>query len=141
MRILQAHDVRPSAFKLELTESVAIDNLPATIDKMNELKSFGFTFAMDDFETGYSSLSYLKNLPFDFLKIDRSFIQNISTHAGDANLVKTLVSISKQFKLEVIAEGVETKEHMEFLKHIDCEYVQGYFISKPLPLKKFQELL
>lgn len=141
MRILQAHDVRPSAFKLELTESVAIDNLPATIDKMNELKSFGFTFAMDDFGTGYSSLSYLKNLPFDFLKIDRSFIQNISTHAGDANLVKTLVSISKQFKLEVIAEGVETKEHMEFLKHIDCEYVQGYFISKPLPLKKFQELL
>ncbi len=134
--ITNKYNVNPSIFKLELTESVAIDNLEQTIEKMNTLKSHGFAIAMDDFGTGYSSLSYLKNLPFDFLKIDRSFIQHILDNEDDASLVKTILTISKQFKFTVIAEGVETQEHVEFLKSFDCEYYQGYVVSKALPISK-----
>lgn len=140
LKIINEHEIEPSLFKLELTESVAVDNLYATIEKMNLLKTHGFSLAMDDFGTGYSSLSYLKNLPFDFLKIDRSFIKNILENEDDASLVKTILTISKQFNFAVIAEGVETLEHVNFLKALDCEYYQGYVISKPLPLKEFKKL-
>ena len=135
------YNVNPSVLKLELTESVAIDNFSATTIKMKLLKSHGFSIAMDDFGTGYSSLSYLKNLPFDFLKIDRSFIQHILDNEDDASLVKTILTISKQFKFAVIAEGVETKEHVEFLKDLDCEFYQGYVISKAVPAEQFKKLL
>jgi len=81
-----------------------------------------------------------KNLPFDFLKIDRSFIQHILQNRDNASLVKTILTISKQFKFVVIAEGVETQAHIEFLKALDCEYYQGYVISKALPLKEFKKL-
>ncbi|WP_373003222.1 putative bifunctional diguanylate cyclase/phosphodiesterase [Sulfurimonas sp.] len=141
LKTTQEYSVDPSALKLELTESVALDNLLATTDKMNLLKSHGFTIAMDDFGTGYSSLSYLKNLPFDFLKIDRSFIQNILDNEDDASLVKTILTISKQFNFEVIAEGVEEKEHVDFLKDLNCEYYQGYVMSKALPVNKFEKFL
>ncbi|EDZ61360.1 diguanylate cyclase/phosphodiesterase (GGDEF & EAL domain) with PAS/PAC sensor(s) [Sulfurimonas gotlandica GD1] len=141
LKATQEYSVNPSALKLELTESVALDNLLATTDKMNLLKSHGFTIAMDDFGTGYSSLSYLKNLPFDFLKIDRSFIQHVLDNEDDASLVKTILTISKQFKFEVIAEGVEEKEHVEFLKDLDCEYYQGFVVSKALPVNEFEKFL
>ncbi|WP_294966057.1 bifunctional diguanylate cyclase/phosphodiesterase [Sulfurimonas sp.] len=143
-KILQTtkeYSVNPSALKLELTESVALDNLLATTDKMNLLKSHGFIIAMDDFGTGYSSLSYLKNLPFDFLKIDRSFIQNVLNNEDDASLVRTILSISKQFNFKVIAEGVEEKEHIDFLDNLDCEYYQGYVMSKAIPIDKFEKFL
>nr|WP_321265768.1 EAL domain-containing protein [uncultured Sulfurimonas sp.] len=141
LKTTKDYSVHPSSFKLELTESAAIDNFSATIKKMNILKSYGFSIAMDDFGTGYSSLSYLKNLPFDFLKIDRSFIQNILNNKDDASLVKTILNISKQFKFAVIAEGVETQEHVNFLKEHQCEYYQGYVISKAIPLEQFKKLL
>jgi diguanylate cyclase (GGDEF)-like protein/PAS domain S-box-containing protein len=141
LKTTKEYAVDPKALKLELTESVAIDNLIATTDKMNLLKSHGFTIAMDDFGTGYSSLSYLKNLPFDFLKIDRSFIQNVLDNEDDASLVKTILTISKQFNFEVIAEGVEEKAHVDFLKDLDCEYYQGYVMSKALPVNKFEKFL
>jgi len=137
----QNHHVEPTALKLELTESVAMENLEDTIEKMNLLKSFGFTFAMDDFGTGYSSLSYLKNLPFDFLKIDRSFIMNIQSNKEDKKLVKTLILMAKQFGFEVIAEGVESHYHVEILKELECEYIQGYYLSKAIPIEEFKKLL
>ena len=140
LKTIKEHKIEPSIFKLELTESVAIDNLYATIEKMNLLKSHGFSLAMDDFGTGYSSLSYLKNLPFDFLKIDRSFIKNILENEDDASLVKTILTISKQFNFEIIAEGVETQAHVEFLKALNCEYYQGYVTSKPVSLLEFKKL-
>ncbi len=140
LKTIKEHKIEPSIFKLELTESVAIDNLYATIEKMNLLKSHGFSLAMDDFGTGYSSLSYLKNLPFDFLKIDRSFIKNILENEDDASLVKTILTISKQFNFEIIAEGVETQAHVEFLKALKCEYYQGYVTSKPVSLLEFKKL-
>ncbi|MEA2100894.1 MAG: EAL domain-containing protein, partial [Campylobacterota bacterium] len=134
------NSVHPSALKLELTESVAVDNLDETIKKMNLLKSYGFKFSMDDFGTGYSSLSYLKNLPFDFIKIDRSFVKDMLENEDDASLIKTILTISKQFNFAVIAEGVETKEHIEFLKEFECNYYQGYVKSKPIPAKEFKKL-
>jgi diguanylate cyclase (GGDEF)-like protein/PAS domain S-box-containing protein len=135
------YEVNPNIFKLELTESVAVDNLQTTIEKMNELKSHGFAISMDDFGTGYSSLSYLKNLPFDFLKIDRSFIENILENEGDASLVRTIIAISKQFNFTVIAEGVETQKHIDFLRELNCDYYQGYFKSRPVPVEQFIKLL
>ena len=132
--------IHPSALKIELTESVAIDNLSDTVEKMNLLKSFGIQIVMDDFGTGYSSLSYLKNLPFDFIKIDRSFVKDMLEDNDDASLVKTILTISKLYKFSVIAEGVETQKHIEFLKALDCDYYQGYVKSKPIPANKFREL-
>jgi len=140
LEIVKQNNLHPRTLKLELTESVAIDNLSETIKKMNLLKSHGFKIAMDDFGTGYSSLSYLKNLPFDYIKIDRSFIQDMLENEDDASLVKTILSISKQLNFSVIAEGVETQEHIEFLKEFDCDLYQGYVKSKPIPADKFKEL-
>ena len=141
LRITELNGIHPSGLKLELTESVAIDDLSTTVKKMNLLKSLGFKIAMDDFGTGYSSLSYLKNLPFDFIKIDRSFIKDMLENEDDASLIKTILTISKQFKFAVIAEGVETKEHIKALKALGCEYYQGYVKSRALPSDKFKELL
>ena len=140
LQTTKSNEIHPSSLKLELTESVAINNLSATIKKMNLLKSHGFKIAMDDFGTGYSSLSYLKNLPFDYIKIDRSFIQDMLENEDDASLVKTILSISQQLNFSVIAEGVETQEHIEFLKEFDCDFYQGYVKSKPIPADKFKEL-
>ncbi len=140
LQITKAHNINPQNLELELTESVVINNLSTTIEKMNILKSYGFSIAMDDFGTGYSSLSYLKDLPFDALKIDRSFIQNILTNKDDASLVKTILAISKQFNFSVIAEGVENKDQIVFLKSLHCNYIQGYIISKAIPVKEFKKL-
>jgi len=138
---LSNYELAPNALKLELTESVAIDNLDKTVDKIKELQDLGFQMVMDDFGTGYSSLSYLKNLPFDIIKIDRTFIQNILVNAGDKSLVKIILSISKQFNFEVVAEGVEQSQQRDFLQSIECTYYQGYYMSKPLPSKEFEELV
>ena len=132
--------IHPSSLKLELTESVVVDNLDEVIEKMKLLKSYGFKMAMDDFGTGYSSLSYLKNLPFDFIKIDKSFVTDMIENKDDAILIKTILTISKQFNFAVIAEGVETKEHIEFLKDLKCDFYQGYVKSKPIPANKFKKL-
>ena len=141
LSITEKYKINPNALKLELTESVVIDNFSSTLNKMVFLKSYGFALSMDDFGTGYTSLSYIKNLPFDFLKIDRSFIQNVLVNEDDASLVKTILNISKQFKFYVIAEGVETDEHIEFLHNLNCDYIQGYVLSKPITKSKFKELV
>jgi len=134
---IKKYNVNPKHLKLELTESVIVDNLDDTVSKIVRLKDIGFEFSMDDFGTGYSSLSYLKNLPFNYLKVDQSFIKNILHDENDIKLVKTIATISKQFGFLVIAEGVETKEHVEFLETIDCNYYQGYVTSKAVNSKEF----
>lgn len=135
------HAVAPKHIKLELTESLALKNLDETIQKMLLLKSHGFIFSMDDFGTGYSSLSYLKNLPFDYIKIDQSFIRFILESDSDKTLVKIIIDVAKQFHLLVIAEGVETDAHEEFITKLHCDYAQGYYTSRPLPLQDFKKLL
>ena len=141
LKTIKLYNIPPSFIKLELTESVAINNLNDTIEKMTELKSYGFKISMDDFGTGYSSLSYLKNLPFDIIKIDKSFILDVLQNEKNASLVKMILAISKQLNFKVIAEGVETYEQVKFLKDIECDYYQGYYKSKPLLLEQFITLL
>ncbi|WP_434581426.1 EAL domain-containing protein [Sulfurimonas sp. NW15] len=134
------HNVHPRCIKLELTESVMLNNLEKTIDKMLHIKAHGFAFSMDDFGTGYSSLSYLKNLPFDYLKIDQSFVRDMLENENDKKLVKIIIDVAKQFDFSVIAEGVETVEHAHFIEENGCDYYQGYLISKPVPLAEFKKL-
>ncbi len=136
------HQILPSRLKLELTESVALDNLEGVIAKMTALReNLGVTISLDDFGTGYSSLSYLKRLPLDQIKIDQSFVRDITTDSNDAVMVKTIIEMAHNFGLHVIAEGVETEEHMDFLKLRGCMAYQGYLFSKPVPLYDFELLL
>jgi len=116
------YNTHPSAIKLELTESLALTNVNETIDKMLLLKSYGFKFSMDDFGTGYSSLSYLDNLPFDYLKIDQSFVLSMFENEKDKKLVQIIIEVAQQFGFLIIAEGVETRKHVEFMKEHGCDY-------------------
>ncbi len=127
--------------KLELTESLLIDDIETTVQKMNALKSLGISFSMDDFGTGYSSLSYLTKLPFDQLKIDQSFTRNVGINGDDNALIKTIIGMSESLNLRVIAEGVETEAQRDFLMQHHCENFQGYLFSKPIVLSEFEQLV
>jgi len=136
--ILTKTGAAPNRLKIELTESVVLDNINDTITKMHALKQIGVKFSMDDFGTGYSSLSYLTQLPLDQLKIDRSFVRNIGTKHTDLVIVQTIIGMGNSLGMEVIAEGVETEEQRAFLHDAGCLAYQGYLYSKPLPLKDFE---
>lgn len=129
----------PENLTLELTESMLIGNIDETIEKMKELKDFGVRFSIDDFGTGYSSLAYLKSLPISEIKIDRSFVRDILTDPNDAALVETILNLAKQLHLEVVAEGVETKEIRNMLLEYGCTVFQGYYFSRPIPLEQFEK--
>ena len=139
--VLMMTGAAPNRLKIELTESVVLDNINDTISKMHDLKQLGVRFSMDDFGTGYSSLSYLTQLPLNQLKIDRSFVRNIGTKSTDAVIVQTIIGMGISLGMEVIAEGVETEEQLDFLKHAGCMAYQGYLFSKPLPLQEFENML
>jgi diguanylate cyclase (GGDEF)-like protein len=140
-RALQESGAKPSHLKLELTESMVLENVEDTIEKMRELKLLGVSFSMDDFGTGYSSLQYLKQLPLDQIKIDRSFVRDIATDTNDAAIVQTIIAMSDALGLNVIAEGVETQAQHEFLDEHGCHAFQGYLFGKPLPLAQFETSL
>ncbi len=118
-----------------------MDDLEDVVTKMQALKGLGVQLSLDDFGTGYSSLSYLKRLPLDQLKIDQSFVRDISVDPGDAVMVQTIIDMAKNFGLDVIAEGVETGAQLAFLKHHDCMAYQGYFFSRPIPLEELPALM
>lgn len=128
-----SHQVR-----LELTESSILDDVDDTLAKMHALKVLGISFAMDDFGTGYSSLSYLQRLPLDQLKIDGSFVSNLTSDANSAAFVKTIITLGRIMALNVIAEGVESEEQFECLREHGCGTFQGYLFSRPLPLSEFE---
>jgi diguanylate cyclase (GGDEF)-like protein len=138
---LHKHRVDPARLKLELTESVVLDDVQGTVAIMHALKGLGVRLSMDDFGTGYSSLSYLKILPLDQLKIDQSFVRDITSDPNDAVLVQTIIDMARNFRLNVIAEGVETEAQLAFLKQHGCMAYQGYLFSKPVPLEEFEALL
>ncbi len=123
----------PRLLKLELTESMLVGDMEDVVRKMNEIKSQGVGFSLDDFGTGYSSLSYLKRLPLDQLKIDQSFVRDILSDASDAVIARTIVALGQSLGLMVIAEGVETAEHRDFLTQLGCDGFQGYFFGRPGP--------
>lgn len=140
VELLDRTGIDARKLKLELTESMLIDNIEETIGKMNELRCLGVRLSLDDFGTGYSSLSYLKRLPLNQLKIDQSFVQGVLTDANDAAIVRTIIALGQTLGLEVIAEGVETKAQRDFLSENGCNGYQGYWFSHPLSLADFEFL-
>ncbi|WP_428826045.1 EAL domain-containing protein [Azonexus sp. IMCC34842] len=139
--VLDESGANPQHLKLELTESLLVDNVEAIIEKMSALKAKGVGFSLDDFGTGYSSLSYLKRLPLDQLKIDQSFVRDVLIDPNDAAIAKTVVALAQSLGLGVIAEGVETKAQRDFLANAGCHAYQGYFFSRPLPLADFEKFV
>jgi diguanylate cyclase (GGDEF)-like protein/PAS domain S-box-containing protein len=139
--MIRAHQLNPARLKLELTESVVLADVSDVVAKMHALKALGIKLALDDFGTGYSSLSYLKQLPLDQLKIDQSFVRDIATDPNDAVMVQTIIGLAQNFRLNVIAEGVETESQLKFLKQNGCMAYQGYLFSKPVPVEEFEALL
>jgi len=127
--------------KLEMTESLLLQDVEDTIDKMGQLKAYGVGFSLDDFGTGYSSLSYLKRLPLDQLKIDQSFVRDVLTDPNDAAIARTVVALGTSLGLRVIAEGVETEAQRDFLARHQCHAWQGYLLSPPLPVAEFEDLV
>ena len=139
--ILEYTRINPEKLKLELTESLFLEDIDDTIAKMMSLRKLGVQFSMDDFGTGYSSLSNLKKLPIQQLKIDQSFVHDIITDSDDAIIVQTIIAMAKNLQIEVIAEGVETEAQRSFLEQHDCLLYQGFLYSEPLPIEQFETLL
>lgn len=127
--------------KLELTESLVLDNVDDTIAKMHALKDLGVSFSMDDFGTGHSSLSYLTRLPLDQLKIDQSFVRNIGLQVTDSMIIQTIIGMGNNLGIEVLAEGVETEEQRAFLAEHGCKLCQGYLFGRPMPAEAFNATL
>ena len=139
--IVQHHQIDPRGLKLELTESVAMEDVDTAIQQLLKLKNKGLHISLDDFGTGYSSLSYLHKLPIDSLKIDKSFVDRMETISENADIVGTIVSLGHRLQLDIIAEGVETLPQARLLKDLRCQYAQGYFFAKPLPMNQAAQLL
>jgi len=137
--IIIATGANPNFLKLEITESMVVNNVEDAITKMYALKKLGISFSMDDFGTGYSSLSYLQKLPLDQLKIDQSFVQDLAFDGSDSAIVKTIINLGENLSLNIIAEGVETVTQCDFLSDFGCLVFQGYLFGRPLPLDEFKQ--
>jgi diguanylate cyclase (GGDEF)-like protein/PAS domain S-box-containing protein len=138
---LERSGANPKHLKLELTESMLVENIEEIIAKMTELKAHGLSFSLDDFGTGYSSLAYLKRLPLSLLKIDRAFVRDMLVDATSGAIAQTIISLGRAMGLSVIAEGVENEEQRGFLAGLGCHTFQGFLFSPPLPLVQFEALL
>ena len=134
--------INPNLIELELTESIIMKNVERTLDICTKLKKMGVNISVDDFGTGYSSLSYLKHFPIDKLKIDQSFISNLGDHDGDdAKIANLVIDLGHKLGLDVVAEGVETQNQIEFLRKYACDEIQGFILSKPLEINEFEKLV
>ncbi len=140
-KTLEESGLAPEHLELELTESIVMSNAQDTVATLRTLKNMGVSLAIDDFGTGYSSLSYLKLFPIDILKIDRSFIKNITTDSNDSMIASSVIALAHSMKLKVVAEGVETDKQLELITKQGCDFVQGYYYSPPLPTEEFGLLL
>lgn len=141
IEVIKQAEINPARLKLELTESMVLDDVEDTVKKMKALKEHGVRFSMDDFGTGYSSLSYLTQLPLDQLKVDQSFVRNIGIKPTDAVIVQTIIGMATNLNIESIAEGVETQAQRDFLERAGCNLYQGYLYGKPVAVAKFTSAL
>ena len=133
--------IAPRFLEIELTESLVMKDVEQAVDILKDLKRLGVTLSIDDFGTGYSSLAYLKRFPIDILKIDRSFVSDITSDPDDAAIVACIISLAHNLRLQVIAEGVETREQLGYLRQEGCDQMQGYYFSKPVPYEAFLALM
>ena len=140
-KALMANNLEPGYLKIEITESLLMDDSQETIDTLHSIRDLGVAIHMDDFGTGYSSLSYLKRFPIDVLKIDRSFISGALDDKSDASLVEAVVMIGHSLNLKLVGEGIETQQHFDYLKGLGCDYGQGYHMSKPLEADQFIDFI
>ncbi len=139
--VLETSGAIPARLKLELTESMVLEDIEDTIEKMQAIKRLGVNFSMDDFGTGYSSLSYLAQLPLDQIKIDKAFVCSLPGKKNDETITRTIITLGRELAMNVIAEGVETEAQREFLELHGCHAYQGYLFSRPLPLAEFEEFV
>lgn len=139
--IFRKTNVNPNYIDFELTESMIMPKASESVDKLVKLRQLGVKLSIDDFGTGYSSLSYLNRFPLDTLKIDQSFINRISVYEEDSSIVEAIITMAHRLHLKVVAEGVENKKQYDFLKKEKCDFIQGYYISKPIPLHKLLTFL
>jgi EAL domain-containing protein (putative c-di-GMP-specific phosphodiesterase class I) len=140
-RVLEETDVAPQSLKLEITESMVMENFELAVEMLNQLRALGIELSIDDFGTGYSSLSYLHRFPISTLKIDRSFVSSMTGNNENAEIVRTILMLARSLKMNVVAEGVETEEQLSQLAMLECEYGQGYYFSKPLKATDASQLL
>jgi EAL domain-containing protein (putative c-di-GMP-specific phosphodiesterase class I) len=140
-QVLADTALAPDCLEIELTESLFMSDVTPAVDLLHRMKALGVNLSIDDFGTGYSSLSYLSRFPIDVLKIDRSFVADITDDANDAAIVTSIIALAHNLKLSVIAEGVETAAQLDYLRTHGCDEMQGYYFSKPLPADEFEQLL
>ncbi|HUQ34480.1 MAG TPA: EAL domain-containing protein, partial [Pyrinomonadaceae bacterium] len=140
-RVLRETNVEPHSLKLEITESMVMENFETAIEMLNQLRTLGLELSIDDFGTGYSSLSYLHRFPISTLKIDRSFVSRMSDNNENAEIVRTIMMLARSLKMDVVAEGVETTDQLTQLAMLECEYGQGYYFSRPLDVASASTLL
>jgi PAS domain S-box-containing protein len=140
-KIVRETQVDPAAIKLEVTETVTMDNAERTIRIVNGLKNLGVRLSIDDFGTGYSSLSYLRRFPIHTLKIDRSFVQNLASNPENLEIVRTIIGLARNLGIDVVAEGAETEDEIKQLKALECDFGQGYFFSRPVDSEQADNLL
>ncbi|NVL83756.1 EAL domain-containing protein, partial [Escherichia coli] len=141
IRLFKYYHISPQAVILEITEEHAFSNAESSMYNIEQLRKFGFRISIDDFGTGYSSLAYLTKYPINTLKIAREFICGITTSPLEEAIISSIITLSKELNLEVIAEGVETEEQWKFLYEQNCDHIQGFFISKPVSSKDVWRLL
>ena len=141
LKSLKKFDFPPRLIHVELTESLMVKNAALAKRQLNRLREYGFQLSMDDFGTGYSSLAYLKQFPFHTLKIDRSFISGLNNSEEEYILVKTIIEMAHNFKLKTVAEGVENDKQLDILKHLGCDYAQGYLYSPAIPYDDFVQFI
>lgn len=140
-RVLEETGLEPTLLELEITESISIKTAPNLIENLNALRRLGCHIAIDDFGTGAASLDYLRRLPADRIKIDQSFVRNIGVDPDDEAIVRATIDMAHRLKRAVVAEGVETEQHFEFLRAHDCDELQGYLFCRPLQPNSFDNLL
>jgi diguanylate cyclase (GGDEF)-like protein len=138
---LETSGLDPRSLKLEITESTAMENAERTVNILHRLKQIGVMLSIDDFGTGYSSLSYLHRLPFDTLKIDRSFVYSVGEQGENSEILQTIISLAKNLKMRVIAEGIETDSQLAVLRNLGCDFGQGFLLSKPKPTAEAERML